>query len=164
MEPVNAPLSAAGLVLDAIFVAGIAWMLVRRLAPELERALELALAWGIAALATIAGAGVVLGEIGGLHLPGFLTLHAALLAGLAVGRRPRLAAVVTSYYFYSHADVILGRLMAAWRHAFGMARVAVRELVGRATGWPGPDSELRDALREIAEGKIGLEMLKKVPL
>jgi len=29
-----------------------------------------------------------------------------------VRKRPRLAAVVTSYYYYSHADVILGRLMA----------------------------------------------------
>jgi hypothetical protein len=40
----------------------------------------------------------------------FPLLGAPLLA--QTKRRPRLAAVVTSYYFYSHADVILGRLMA----------------------------------------------------
>lgn len=41
----------------------------------------------------------------------FLPLLGAPLFG-QTRRRPRLAAVVTSYYFYSHADVILGRLMA----------------------------------------------------
>ncbi len=41
----------------------------------------------------------------------FFPLLGAPLAG-QTRRRPRLAAVVTSYYFYSHADVILGRLMA----------------------------------------------------
>jgi hypothetical protein len=46
---------------------------------------------------------------------------------------------------------ILGRLMATWRQAFGMGRVAVRDLVRRATGWPDPDAELREVLHEIAD-------------
>lgn len=41
-------------------------------------------------------------------------LAAAAGAGLA-GGKPRVAAIVTSYYYYSHADVITGRMLAGYR-------------------------------------------------
>ena len=57
--------------------------------------------------------------------------------------------------FVSMADdpdrELLVRLLTAWRRAFGMNRVAVREIVNRATELPTRDEELKEVLHEIAD-------------
>lgn len=82
----NSLLLSAGWALDVVGVAAIAWLAVRWRAAEL-RGLDLLLAWGLAALAAVVGAGVVLGSVGGLGLAGFLVTHVLLLGVLAWLRR-----------------------------------------------------------------------------
>jgi hypothetical protein len=57
--------------------------------------------------------------------------------------------------FVSMADdpdrELLVRLLTAWRRAFGMNRVSVREIVNRATELPTRDEELKEVLHEIAD-------------
>jgi hypothetical protein len=82
----NAVLLSIGWALDGVGVVAISWLAVRWLAAEL-RGLDLLLAWGLAALTAVAGAGVLLGSTGGLGLAGFLAVHLVLLGLLGWLRR-----------------------------------------------------------------------------
>lgn len=86
----NAPLLAALFAVDALLVATLAWLLVRHWAPELDSALDRLMALGLAGVASIAAAGVALGEIGALHLPGFLGLHVLAVGTLGLARKSAL--------------------------------------------------------------------------
>ena len=77
---------------DAILTAAAAWLIVCAGATAGRDGLETALAWAWTLVALIAGAGVILGETGGLGANGFLAIHLAELGGLAVWRRHSLAA------------------------------------------------------------------------
>lgn len=77
------------LLVDAVVIGWAAWLLVRWLAQALCSLLERALAWGLAGFTLVAGAGVLLGTTGGLGQPGFLLVHAAVLALLGAARRSR---------------------------------------------------------------------------
>ncbi len=73
-------------VLNAVVVVGAAWLMVRWLAGDLRSVLEQTLAWGLAGITLVVGAGVLLGLTGGLGQPGFLFVHGLLLVGLGAGR------------------------------------------------------------------------------
>ena len=85
----SAPFPALLLAADVLLVGAISWLLVCWLAPERQSELERLLAAGIAGLAIVALTGVVLGETGLLHLPGFLGVHALVLSVLGLARRSR---------------------------------------------------------------------------
>ena len=80
------------------------------------------MAWLWAFIALIAGAGVILGETGGLNLGGFFTLHMAALSGLVAARRKKL-----------HEDAQdLGKIIAETRLFFatpGAERVLAASLL-----------------------------------
>lgn len=72
---------------DALLIGMGAWLLVRLFADELPSALEQLLAWGLAAMGLIAGAGILLGMTGGLGRFGFLWVHLVVLVAVAGVRR-----------------------------------------------------------------------------
>jgi hypothetical protein len=112
----NDPIAAVLLLANAAVVAVAAWWLVRALAPELRGPLEPALAWGLAFIALVAGAGALLGTVGGLGAPGFFALHLGALAGLGWRRRSQLAGDRTALSGLA-ADwrrILSGRDAAAW--------------------------------------------------
>jgi hypothetical protein len=75
----------------------------------------------------------------------FLSLPTLAGAATAAPRRPRLAAVVTEYRWYSHADVICGRLMAGYS-ANGRYTPARTQLVSLYVAQTPPN----DMSREVA--------------
>ncbi len=77
--------------IDAILTAIAAWLVVRATGHGTQRVLEAGLAWSLAFVALVAGAGVVLGEIGALGARGFCAFHAGVLGLLLVWRRRDLA-------------------------------------------------------------------------
>ncbi len=83
---------AAVFAADLAAVAIAAWLLVRACRDSGSGALEALTAWGLAFVAMVAGAGVILGETGGLGAAGFLAVHAAAALALAMARRRLLAA------------------------------------------------------------------------
>lgn len=96
------------LIANAAVVAVAAWLLVRWLGPELRGPLEPGLAWGLAVIALVAGAGVLLGAAGGLGPAGFFTAHAVVLVTLGWGRRRHRAEDRTA----------LAGMLVRWREIF----------------------------------------------
>ncbi|MBC7368672.1 MAG: hypothetical protein H7343_17990, partial [Undibacterium sp.] len=76
---------------DAVITSVAAWLLVRADRHAGRGFLEAFLAWSWSFVALITGAGVVLGIAGGFGAAGFLALHGAVLAALALTRRRTLA-------------------------------------------------------------------------
>ena len=96
------------LIANAAVVAVAAWMLVQWWGPGLRGPLEPVLAWGLAVITLVAGAGVLLGALGWLGSAGFFITHGAVLAAMGWGRRAR-----------RWADrAALAGLLAAWREFF----------------------------------------------
>jgi hypothetical protein len=81
---------------DVVATAAAAWLVVCACGLRERGILEIATAWLLAFTALVGGAGVILGETGGLGPAGFLALHAATLVTLAVLRRRRLAGDVSA--------------------------------------------------------------------
>ena len=77
-----------------------AWLLACAAGHARRGVIEPALAWGLAVMALIAGAGVVLGETGGFGPIGFLALHAVALALLLFARRATLRADATAGWIW----------------------------------------------------------------
>jgi hypothetical protein len=84
---VNDLLALALLLVNALVVAAAAWLLVRGCGEELPGVLETGLAFGLAVITLVAGAGVLLGALGGLGPAGFQICHGLALAGLMWLRR-----------------------------------------------------------------------------
>lgn len=78
-------------LVDLVVTGAAAWLLVCASGHGRHGLLETGLAWCWSCVALVAGAGVVLGVTGGFGATGFLALHAAALAALALGRRRQLA-------------------------------------------------------------------------
>jgi hypothetical protein len=75
---------------DSCVTAAAAWLLVCATRHHRHGGLEAALAWAWSFIALIAGAGVILGGIGGFGANGFLAAHAIVLAVLAGARKRAL--------------------------------------------------------------------------
>lgn len=80
------------LLTDVLVTAAAAWLLACAAGHSGGGFLEAALAQSLSFVGLVAGAGVVLGATGGFGPFGFLALHAAVLVGMALARRRRLAA------------------------------------------------------------------------
>jgi hypothetical protein len=78
---------AAIFLTDVLVTAGAAWLVVCASGHGRHGFLEAGVAWLWSLLALVAGAGVVLGIIGGFGAGGFLLLHSVVLAGLLAVRR-----------------------------------------------------------------------------
>lgn len=76
---------------DVAVVAVAAWLVVCACGNSDRGALEVATAWCLASVALVAGAGVLLGETGGLGAAGFLGVHVVAAGALAAMRRRHLA-------------------------------------------------------------------------
>jgi len=76
---------------DVVATVAAAWLVVCACGIQGRGILETATAWLLSLTALVGGAGVILGETGGLGAAGFLALHAAVLAALAFLRRRGLA-------------------------------------------------------------------------
>ncbi len=100
--------AAALLLVNALVVAAAAGLLVAAVAKEWRGPIEPVLAWGLACIALIAGAGSLLGAVGLLGPMGFFITHAATLAVLAWWQRGRGSSVRAT----------LGRVGLAWREFF----------------------------------------------
>ncbi len=83
-------------LLDAAVVALAAWLVTCAGGHAKGGLLESSVAWLWGCTALVAGAGVILGETGGLNLGGFLTLHVAALLALAAARRKMLGGDLNS--------------------------------------------------------------------
>jgi hypothetical protein len=86
----------AALAVDVVATVACAWLVVCACGNQERGILEMATAWLLAFTALVAGAGVVLGEAGGLGAAGFLALHVAALVALAFLRRRRLAGDISA--------------------------------------------------------------------
>ena len=86
---VNDLLAVALLLVNALLVAVAAGLLVADTAAGWRGPLEPVVAWGLACIALVAGAGIFLGAVGGLGSGGFLAMHAAILVFLAARHRRR---------------------------------------------------------------------------
>jgi hypothetical protein len=75
---------------DIVATAAAAWLVVCACGIQGRGVLEIATAWLLSLIALVGGAGVILGETGGLGALGFLALHTATLVSLAALRRRRL--------------------------------------------------------------------------
>jgi len=91
MTPSGVPGHMVAFSADFAVVAVAAWLLVCACGDRGRGALETATAWCLSFAALVAGAGVVLGETGGLGVSGFLGFHAAAAFALAALRRRHLA-------------------------------------------------------------------------
>lgn len=77
---------------DVLVTAAAAWLVVCALGLRGRGLLEAPLAWWLSLSGLVGGAGVLLGETGGLGAAGYLAVHAAALAALAAARRRFLGA------------------------------------------------------------------------
>ncbi|MDI1335424.1 MAG: hypothetical protein PSU94_04495 [Lacunisphaera sp.] len=129
-------LSAVALLLvNALVVAVAAWLLVAGTVGEWRSCLEPVLAWGLACMALVAGAGSLLGIVGWLGPGGFFALHAAILAGLGWlqrGRWPAAREALVNVFqgwreFFSRRDAaaILGAVnLLVWLGLAALAALA----------------------------------------
>jgi len=76
---------------DVGVTAGASWLFVVASGHGGRGFLEAVLAWLLAFVALVTGVGVLLGETGGFGPTGFLLGHVAILGGLMIARRKRLA-------------------------------------------------------------------------
>jgi hypothetical protein len=105
---VNDLFAFALLLVNALVVAVAAWLLVAGSAGEGRGPIEPVLAWALAVIGLVAGAGSLLGLAGWLGPGGFLALHAVVLAGLVWRHRSRWPATRAT----------LGEVVRAWRDFF----------------------------------------------
>ncbi len=110
--------------MDAAITAAAAWLLACAGGHARRGVIEPALAWGLATVAFVAGAGVLLGETGGFGPEGFLAFHAAGLAILLFARRTNLHDDVAAVQTWAgHVRAVFATPGAARWLAAGLAVV-----------------------------------------
>ncbi len=127
--------ASALLLVNALVVAVAAGLMVAGAAAEWRGPVEPVLAWGLAVIALVAGAGSLLGWAGWLGPGGFLAVHAVVLAGLAWRHRSRgpatratLLGVARAWRdFFSRGDGAAwlgGIILLLWLGLAGLAALA----------------------------------------